>query len=157
MLVGAGAVLIRGAPGSGKSSLAAALIAGRGPGRLVRLVADDGVLLDARGDRLVAVAPEPTRGLIERRGVGIAAVDHEPRAVVRLLVDLSPPAAVERLPDRDAATVRLAGIDVPRIVLPHNDPAAAERVLAALSASAGAAARGENGPGPADAAECIRA
>lgn len=134
VLVGPGAVLIRGEPGRGKSSLAAALIARSDSRRAVRLVADDAVRLLACGDRLVALAPEPTRGRIEMRGVGIVATPFEPRAVVRLVVDLVDPLAVERLPDADAK-VEIAGIELPHIALPGGDPASADRVLAALAVS----------------------
>ncbi|WP_436643499.1 HPr kinase/phosphorylase [Microbaculum sp. FT89] len=130
VLIGAGAVLIRGEPGSGKSALAAALLGRDGPRLPVRLVADDAVSVVACGDRLVAIAPDPIRGLMEMRGVGIIAGPHEPRAVVRLVVDMLAPARVERLPGAAEATVAIAGVVLPRIAVPAGDPAATDRVLA---------------------------
>lgn len=132
VLIGAGAVLIRGAPGSGKSALAAALLARDGTRLPVRLVADDAVSVVARGDRLVAIAPEPIRGLMEMRGVGILPGPHEPRAVVRLVVDMVAPDRVERLPGPAEATVAIAGVVLPRIAVPAGDAAATGRVLAVL-------------------------
>ncbi|MEJ8575031.1 hypothetical protein [Microbaculum marinum] len=137
VLVGAGAVLIRGAPGSGKSSLAAALLALSGPGRLVRLVADDAVLVRAASGRLVAVAPAPIRGAMEVRGLGIVPTSFEPRAVVRLVADLVAADRIERLPAGADARAVLCGVDLPRLALPAGDPAARERIVAALALAGG--------------------
>ena len=83
-------VLIRGAPGAGKSTLARELIAAAAlQGRFARLVSDDRTRLVARHGRLVAEAVGATAGRIEARGVGILSVAHEPRVVVRLVVELS--------------------------------------------------------------------
>jgi serine kinase of HPr protein (carbohydrate metabolism regulator) len=60
-------VLIEGEPGSGKSSLALALI-----DRGAVLVGDDAVTLESRGDRLWALPPPNIAGLIEIRNVGLA-------------------------------------------------------------------------------------
>ena len=134
VLVGAGAVLIRGRPGSGKSSLAAALLSGDGPRCPVRLVGDDAVLICPSGGRLVAFAPDRARGLIEMRGLGLVAAPCEPRAVVCLVVDLVEPGAVERLPDPADAAMVVSGVEIPRLALPAGDAASPDRVRAALSA-----------------------
>jgi HPr kinase/phosphorylase len=76
-------VVILGASGSGKSALALALL-----GRGAALVADDRVLVERRGDSLVARAPATIAGLIEARGVGILRVPAVPEAVLVLAVDL---------------------------------------------------------------------
>lgn len=69
--IGARALLIIGPPGSGKSSLALALIE-RGAG----LIGDDAVSLGVQGargyERLVASPPPHITGLIEVHGVGLA-------------------------------------------------------------------------------------
>ncbi|HEY6868656.1 MAG TPA: HPr kinase/phosphatase C-terminal domain-containing protein, partial [Novosphingobium sp.] len=64
--IGGRAVLITGEPGSGKSSLALALI-----DRGALLVGDDGVALAARAGRLLASPAPATTGLIEVRNVGL--------------------------------------------------------------------------------------
>jgi serine kinase of HPr protein (carbohydrate metabolism regulator) len=64
--IGARAVLIEGPPGSGKSSLALALI-----DRGATLVGDDGVTLEARQGRLWAAPPPNIAGLIELRNLGL--------------------------------------------------------------------------------------
>ena len=64
--IGGRGVLIEGAPGSGKSSLALALI-----DRGAVLVGDDGVLLEASEGRLLAVPVPATAGKLEVRNLGL--------------------------------------------------------------------------------------
>ena len=65
--IGGRGLLIEGEPGSGKSSLALALI-----DRGAILVGDDGVLLEERAGRLIAHPATTIAGKLEIRGVGIA-------------------------------------------------------------------------------------
>jgi serine kinase of HPr protein (carbohydrate metabolism regulator) len=101
-------VLIEGAPGSGKSSLALALI-----DRGAALVGDDGVLLERRDGWLWALPPPAIAGLLEIRNIGLVRLPPVP-APVALVVRLDPKAprhleAAERLP--------LAGGEVPLVRL----------------------------------------
>ena len=123
VLVGARALLIRGPAGSGKSRLALALVDAARGGRLpfAHLVADDRVTLEATHGRLVASAPEAIRGLIEVRGLGIRRIEHEPRAVVGLVVDLASQDAA-RLPAPVAATCEILGVRLPRLPVASEDP-----------------------------------
>ncbi|MBB4266913.1 HPr kinase/phosphorylase [Roseospira visakhapatnamensis] len=95
-----GGVLLRGAPGSGKSDLALRLL--EAPG--ARLVADDRVIVtqDADTDRLYAAGPATLRGLLEVRGVGILTLDTGrwvARAPLVAVVDLvDGPEAETRVP-----------------------------------------------------------
>ncbi len=52
------------------------------------LVADDRTLIEADGDILIARCPDPIRGRIEARGVGILAAESQASARVALVVDL---------------------------------------------------------------------
>jgi serine kinase of HPr protein (carbohydrate metabolism regulator) len=118
VLVGAHAVLIRGPAGSGKSRLALDLILAAQSGTLsfARLVADDRVVLTASHGRLLARPPETLAGLIEVRGLGIRRLDHEPVAVVGLVVDLAvsgPP----RLPEPANQETEIEGIKLPRLAM----------------------------------------
>jgi HPr kinase/phosphorylase len=99
VLAGARAVLIRGPAGSGKSQLALALLRAAESSllRFARLVGDDRVHLDACHQRLLVRPAASLAGLIEVRGVGIVKLEHEPVAVVGLVVDLAAGDA-ERLP-----------------------------------------------------------
>lgn len=76
-------ILIIGASGSGKSGLALSLMA-----LGARLVADDRVILTAKGDQVLASAPKTIQGLIEARGIGILNADAYGPAIVHLVVDL---------------------------------------------------------------------
>lgn len=130
VLVGGRGVLIRGASGSGKSSLALALLFGGVVD--ATLVADDRVALAVAGGRLLASAPEPIAGLIEVRGVGIVRRPHV-AAAIDLVVDLAPLAECPRLPDDAAAAVVIAGMRLPRIFVAVGAADGATRVRAALS------------------------
>ncbi|MFW8595801.1 HPr kinase/phosphorylase [Cribrihabitans neustonicus] len=77
------ALLITGASGSGKSSLALQLMAYG-----TALVADDRVVLEARDGQLFAHAPSATEGLIEARGVGLLRAPAQGPVLVTALVDL---------------------------------------------------------------------
>lgn len=136
VLVGARAVLIRGPAGSGKSQLALALIDAARSGRLpfTRLLADDRVRLVTAHGRLIASAPEATRGLIEVRGLGIRRMEYEPSAVVGLLVDLAASDAA-RLPPTGALKTEVLEISLPRLpIAPGDDPLPI--VLACISTAA---------------------
>jgi len=115
IVIGEAGVLLRGASGSGKSSLALALIdlAAR-CGRFARLVADDRVALMAAGGRLLARPVAPLEGVVERRGLGLTPEPFTGAAVVRLLVDLigEEPA---RMPEPEELVDNLAGLDLPRL------------------------------------------
>jgi HPr kinase/phosphorylase len=116
VLVGARAVLIRGAAGTGKSRLALALIQAGNNGALpfTRLVADDRVYLEAAHGRLLVRPTDTLKGLIEVRGLGIRHVPFEAIAVVGLVADLDA-ADSERLPLRASTTTEVAGIVLPRL------------------------------------------
>jgi HPr kinase/phosphorylase len=88
------AVLIFGAPGSGKSDLALRLIAAG-----AKLVADDQTSLSVDSGKLWAEAPQTTRGLMEIHGVGILAVDSLARGAVVLAVRLERGHKNVRLPE----------------------------------------------------------
>jgi HPr kinase/phosphorylase len=117
VLVGARAVLIRGPSGAGKSRLAWELIAAARTGGVsfARLVGDDRVHLQSAHGRLLVHPADALAGLIELRGVGIVRCDHEPCAVVGLVVDLAV-AAAERLPQGDEVIV-LQDISLPRLAV----------------------------------------
>ncbi len=116
VLVGARAVLIRGASGSGKSRLALALLRSGEAQPFRRLVGDDRVHLEPAHGRLL-VRPAPALlGLIEMRGLGIRRLAFEPVAVVGLVVDLLA-AGAARLPDAADRETVIAGIRLPRLAV----------------------------------------
>ena len=132
VLAGARAILIRGPAGAGKSRLALGLIQAAEGGLLsfARLVGDDRLELAASHGRLLARPAAALAGLIEVRGLGIRRLDHEPVAVVGLVVDLADLQA-ERLPGTSGQEVAISGIILPRLAIaPGSDPLPA--VLARL-------------------------
>ncbi|MET0370189.1 MAG: HPr kinase/phosphatase C-terminal domain-containing protein [Sphingobium sp.] len=112
--IGGRGLLIEGPPGSGKSSLALALI-----DRGAALVGDDGVLLESVGHHLIARPHPNTRGLIEVRNIGVltmAASTGAPLALV-VLLDNAAPRFIET-----AETVIRGGVHLPLIHLWPESP-----------------------------------
>jgi serine kinase of HPr protein (carbohydrate metabolism regulator) len=118
VLIGAGAVLIRGPSGSGKSQLALGLIEAARSGALAfaRLVADDRVHLEAANGRLLASPAAALAGLIEVRGVGLMRLAYEQCAVVSMVVDLAAADAL-RLPQATQRRIEIDGINLPRLAV----------------------------------------
>ncbi len=133
VLIGEAGVIIRGGPGSGKSSLVLRLLA-IDPAK-TRLVADDRVSLAAHHGRLVAAVPAAIAGKFEIRGQGIVALAHVSPVVVRLVVDLLAAADCPRLPEENETAVTIEGVILPRLMLPIGAVDGAERVGAAVSAA----------------------
>ena len=102
------ALLIEGPPGSGKSSLALALI-----DRGAVLIGDDGVALRSRDGALWAGPPPNIRGLLEIRNVGLVAFPVT-EAPIGLIVRIDPDAP--RLP-AETARITLLGHAIPALAL----------------------------------------
>ncbi|HKY87211.1 MAG TPA: HPr kinase/phosphatase C-terminal domain-containing protein [Pseudorhodoplanes sp.] len=122
-LVGARAVLVRGASGSGKSSFVLALLRASQSGVLpfARLVADDRAIVTASHDRLIVRPVDTLAGLIEARGLGILRLPYEGAAVIGCVVDLG--ADSKRLPDDSERETVIAGVRLARLaVAPGADP-----------------------------------
>ena len=132
VLTGAKATLIRGAAGSGKSSLAWSLVIAGTQGLLpfARLVADDRAFLENLAGRLVVRPADELAGMIEVRGLGVRRIEFEPAAVVGLVVDLDAEDA-GRLPDQKGESVAIHEVKVPRLAVAAGI-AALPLVLAAL-------------------------
>lgn len=76
-------VLIIGASGSGKSALAIQLMAFG-----AQLVADDRTQVEMTDGAYLASVPDPIKGLIEARGVGLLKAKHVPSTRLRLAIDM---------------------------------------------------------------------
>jgi HPr kinase/phosphorylase len=126
--IGGEGVLLRGPSGSGKSDLALRLIDGG-----ARLIADDQTELRDIGGAARLTAPATIAGQMEVRGIGIVAVPYQASAPLRLVVDLAPPEAIERLPEPKSC--RFFGYDLPLIALTPFEASAPAKLRAALAAS----------------------
>jgi serine kinase of HPr protein (carbohydrate metabolism regulator) len=111
-------VLLTGPPGSGKSSVAFALIDQPGHGLCpagpvrARLVSDDQVRLMQQGPGIVMTPPAGLAGLLEVRGIGIVRHDNCcASARLAFVVDHQPAAQQQRLPE--AATTGLLDLPFP--------------------------------------------
>lgn len=122
--MGGRALLIEGPPGSGKTSIALALI-----DRGAALIGDDGVTLELREGVLWAAPPPNTAGLVEIRNVGLAELAAT-EAPVALLLRLDTDAP--RQPERPA-TEYIAGCAVPVLAFHPGGPIPALRAEWALS------------------------
>ena len=125
--VGGLAVLIRGAPGRGKSDLSLRLI-----DKGARLVADDQVDLEAREEGLFARSPDTIRGLMEVRGLGLMEVESVPESPLGLVVDLVEGRDIDRLPD--AVYETMEGINVRVLKLDAFEASAVAKVRLAAQA-----------------------
>jgi HPr kinase/phosphorylase len=135
--IGKTGVLIRGAPGAGKSALALTMLDqpgyGLGSRRLTAtLVADDQVELRIRHGKIIMSAPPMLKGKLEIRGHGIVPLTVKSSIGLDLVVDLAASENIERMPETIDKKVEFLGIWVPRLQLSNTDPAAAARLRAVV-------------------------
>ncbi len=125
VVIGGRALMIEGPPGSGKSSLALALL-DRGAG----LIGDDAVILRREGDTIMASPPPNIAGLVEIRGVGIVNLPVAGAAPLALILSLGGPPG-ERLPEQ-AAKREILGLAIPALPFAPGALAPAQRAEWAL-------------------------
>ena len=123
--IGGRGLLIAGAPGTGKSSLALALI-----DRGAVLVGDDGVMVEAREGRLIVAAHPNTVGKLEVRNLGILDFPVSAPVPAALLVQLdsTAPRFIEQ-----AQAHEMEGIRLPCVALWPESPVLPLRAELALA------------------------
>ena len=107
--IGGRALLIEGPPGSGKSSLALALI-----DRGAVLIGDDGIMLELRAGRLYASPAPQIAGLLEVRNLGLLSYPCAAGVPAALIVRLDP--AAPRFIEQ-AEPVNFGGVILPAVQL----------------------------------------
>jgi len=128
LVIGEKGLLLLGAAGAGKSALAERLIAeARARGHFARLVGDDRIGLRVERGRLIASCHPVIRGQVERRGIGISAVNYVEKAVLSGVVALE--SAPARLPEPAALMIEIHGVGLPRLTLRDDRDLAAKAHL----------------------------
>ena len=119
-------ILLRGASGSGKSSIALRLL----DDCLLNntqgfLVADDRIFLEHKNNALYVSGPDNLCGLIEIRGLGVVTMNYRKVAKLDLVVDLMPVDIFERYPEQESQTTKVNGVELSRIHIAERNPDAA--------------------------------
>jgi len=136
--IGEAGVIIFGAAGAGKTTLACALVDHhRARGVFARLVADDYTRLVPAGGRLIAVPPAGIEGRAEIRGDGVVPVPTLPAVRLTLVVNLLPPDEAPRMPEEAERASVLAGVRLQRVPLPERSTLTSILVVASLLARNG--------------------
>lgn len=120
------ALMIEGPAGSGKTSLALALI-----DRGAVLIGDDGVTLERVDDQVMVSPPPNIAGLIELRGIGLVEMPLASPTRLALILTLGGPEG-ERLPAK-VPTREVLRLDIPCLAFAPGSIAPAVRVEFALA------------------------
>ena len=119
------AIALRGPSGSGKSDLALRLI---DSGAI--LIADDRCNFSISGNIIAASPPKEIAGIIEIHGLGLFCFNYVQNIQLRLIVDLSRPNTIERMPE--PGYFGEWGIPIPMISLNPFEQSATIKVHIAL-------------------------
>lgn len=127
------AALLQGPSASGKSDLALRFVHAFPATDGARLVADDQVYVSMEGTRLMARPPAVLAGKIEVRGIGIIDLPHLPEAELKLIVRLSAPHDVLRMPPATLPEAEVAGRPLPVLILAPFEASAPLKLKLALT------------------------
>ncbi len=114
VVVGTTGLILVGASGSGKSSMAIRMMEGaRRSGHLARLVSDDQVFVDSVNGRVVATAPGTIKGRIELYGSGIGHAETIDHAVLHFALHPVVADSANRIPEENQGWKPAEGITLP--------------------------------------------
>ena len=120
-------LLILGKSGSGKSDLALRLICEKG----AVLVADDRTDLQIFENTLFASCAENLSGLLEVRGVGLIRLNTKEKTPVKLVIQLSKPEEIERMPS--ASFFKYENLKLPLLKLNAFEISAVHKIVFKLN------------------------
>jgi len=103
-------IILRGPSGAGKSDLALRLIE-----QGAQLISDDRVEVMKKGQDLIAFAPDTIKGLFEVRNLGIIKLQHLDATVIKMVVDLTSPEELDRMPEDTRCEIE--GVNLPLLRL----------------------------------------
>jgi len=128
-------VLLTGPSGAGKSDLALRVITTQFSKDFCpsqpQLVADDQVQLDVREGHLYGICPQPLKGLLEVRTIGIEEFPFTPSCEITLVVALTQAKKIDRMPPETLATIDIEGIQLPLISLDPFEISAPQKMILA--------------------------
>ncbi len=122
IIAGESAYIFTGPSGSGKTTTALRCLgSARRRGGHAALIADDGVILEGAGGRIVARCPPQITGLSEIRGSGIFAFPCRAAAVLSAVIAPAEPAGEGRLPSENE-TCRIGAHELKLLRLDYRSP-----------------------------------
>ncbi len=128
--VGGTGILIEGASGSGKTSLALGLLEhAKLNGIPSAFICDDQAILRVQDGKLIAQAPEAISGKVEVRGYGITTLENQIETAVDLVVEMVADQEVDRMPDHQFTIME--GVQLPSLKVPVRHEAGARRIIMA--------------------------
>ena len=123
LVVGNIGLILLGASGIGKSTLALHLISGASrAGHFATLLSDDQVLLETANRRIVATAPAAIRGMIELRGSGIGHLPSIENMVLHYAISIVVSDASTRIPEQNQVWKPADGMEVPLLFIDRSVP-----------------------------------
>lgn len=121
VVIGTTGLILIGASGSGKSSMAIRLMAGaRRSGHLALLLSDDQVFVESVNGRAVAGAPETIKGRIELYGSGIGQAETIDSAVLHLALQPVAADSANRIPEENQCWQPMRGVVLPLHFIDRN-------------------------------------
>lgn len=117
-------ILIKGASGSGKTSLMLGLLEHATRKDLnCALIADDQVFLKSFSNTIEAFVPKKIQGLVEIRGYGIVNYPNKPSVQISLVVELIEDEKIERMPDPKTILVKATKLAYLQVPMRHENQA----------------------------------
>ena len=123
LAVGNFGLILLGASGMGKSTLALQLIsAAVRAGHFATLLSDDQVLLEQLNGRVVATAPATIKGMLELRGSGIGHLPSIDSMVLHCAISIVVSDASTRIPEQNQVWKPADGMEVPLYLIDRSVP-----------------------------------